>query len=278
MTEQADLSENQTNQSVESSATTEDTTSTPSRSSETVTIKRTTLNYIVIAIVFFAIGLLIGGASFGTASVDSETIESAVESVLVDAGIMQPPANMDILVDDDPFLGPADAPIVIVEFSAYACPYCQRHFEDTLAPLLETYSDYVRYVYRDFPTINPNVSFPASLAANCAREQGQFWEYHDLLFTNQSTLLQGGQSFLTQLASDLGLDTEQFNNCLIQQDYLYEVEGDFDAGIAVGVSGTPAFYINGQAHSGARPYAYFEGIILRELEALGINPNASPNA
>ncbi|MGB7342558.1 MAG: thioredoxin domain-containing protein [Phototrophicaceae bacterium] len=238
-----------------------------------IIIQRTTLNYIVIAAVFFAVGMLIGAVSFGS-SVDSEAIEAAVESVLIDAGIMQAPADMEILVDDDPFLGAEDAPIVIVEFSAYACPYCGRHFEETLQPLLDTYGEYIRYVYRDFPSINPNVSFPASLAANCALEQDMFWEYHELLFLNQNTLAQSGQVYLMQLASDLGLDTVSFDDCLTQQDYLAEVNADFDAGIAVGVTGTPSFYINGQAHSGARPFSYFEAIILRELEAAGIDPSS----
>ncbi len=242
----------------------------PADSEDVIVIPRTTINYLVIAVVFFAVGMLIGTMSFGS-SVDSDTIESAVQNVLIDAGIIQPPADMDILVDDDPFLGPEDAPIVIVEFSAYACPYCGRHFNETLEPLLETYGEYIRYVFRDFPSINPTVSFPASLAANCANEQGFFWEFHEELFANQETMVQSGQAYLNQVASDLGLDTAQFSECLTQQNYLTEVNDDFDTGVAFGVTGTPSFYINGQAHSGARPYQYFENIILRELEAAGID-------
>jgi protein-disulfide isomerase len=235
-----------------------------------VVIPRTTLNYVVIASVFFAVGLLVGSVSFGS-RVDEAAIEVAVQNVLVDAGLVQPPADMDVLVDDDPFIGPEDAPIVIVEFSAYACPYCGRHFNETLEPLLENYGQYIRYVFRDFPTINPNISLPAALAANCAREQGFFWEYHEMLFINQNTLIQTGPAYLNQAASDLGLDTDSFNDCLTEQRYLSEVNDDFNTGVAYGVNGTPAFYINGQAHSGARPYQYFEAIILRELERAGID-------
>ena len=136
------------------------------QNSDVITISRTMLNYLVIAIVFFGVGVAVGAVSFGssnsTVTLDSATIESSVRSVLEDAGIVQPLADMDKLVDDDPFLGPADAPIVIVEFSAYACPYCGRHFTQTFEPLLENYGQYIRYVYRDFPSINPAISVPAA--------------------------------------------------------------------------------------------------------------------
>lgn len=240
---------------------------------DVVVISRVTINYVVIASLFFAVGLLVGGMSF-SATINQDAIEAAVQNVLVEGGLIQPPANMDLLVDDDPFLGPEDAPIVIVEFSAYACPFCGRHFAETFEPILENYGQYIRYVYRDFPATNPEVSYPASFAANCALEQGYFWEYHSALFSNQNTLVQSGGSsiYLTQLAADIGLDTTSFSTCLSEQRYLDEVNADFNAGIVAGVSGTPSFYINGAAHSGARPYEYFEAIILRELEKAGINP------
>ena len=237
---------------------------------EVVVISRTILNYIVIAVMFFAVGVLIGSISFG---VDEAVIEGAVENVLIDAGVIAAPVSMASIVDDDPFLGPEDAPIVMVEFSGYACPFCGRHFVETLEPLLENYGEYIRYVYRDFPSVNQPVAVPASLAANCAIEQNAFWEYHALLFVNQETLfqVQGSNIYLTQLAADLGLDVDSFSTCLTEERYMDEVVNDFNDGIAIGVSGTPGFYINGTAHSGARPYEYFEAVILRELEAAGID-------
>lgn len=237
-----------------------------------VLVSRTYINYVVIAIVFFAVGMLVGGInSSSTATIDEVAIEAAVENVLVEAGIIQAPANMDVLVDDDPFIGPVDAPIVIVEFSAYACPYCGRHYNDTLVPLLENYGQYIRYVYRDFPSINPDVSYPAALAANCANEQGLFWEYHEQLFVNQSAVTQGGEAYLSQLAGMLQMDMDAYSACVTEQRYLQEVNDDFNTGVAMGVTGTPSFYINGQQHSGARPYAYFETIIQRELDSAGID-------
>lgn len=236
---------------------------------DVITLSRSTVNYVVIAIVFFAVGVVIGSFGFGGRT-DQDAIEAAVRDVLVEAGMMNPPADMAVLVDDDPFLGPEDAPIVIVEFSAYACPYCGRHFQQTFAPLLQNYGQYIRYVYRDFPTINPNVSVPASLAANCAQVQGQFWEYHNLLFANQELL---GADYFTQAAQELGLDMTAFNACVQEQTFVQEVNSDYNDGIALGISGTPSFYINGKFYSGARPYEYFEAIILRELEAAGIQAN-----
>lgn len=238
---------------------------------DNVVISRTTVNNVVIAVVFFALGMLISGLTSSGSTVDEAAIEAAVESVLIDAGIIQPPADMAILVDDDPFIGPENAPIIIVEFSAYACPYCGRHYNETLVPLLENYGQYIRYVYRDFPSINPDVSYPASLAANCAREQGMFWEYHEQLFVNQSAVAQAGEAYMTQLASQVGLEMDAFSTCVVEQRYLQEVNDDFNTGVAMGVTGTPSFYINGQQHSGARPYAYFETVIQRELDRAGID-------
>jgi protein-disulfide isomerase len=236
-----------------------------------ITLSRTTVNYVVIAVAFFAVGIVVGMFGFGGRSnVDEAAIEAAVSRVLIDAGVMMPPADMTVLVDDDPYLGDENAPIVIVEFSAYACPYCGRHFQQTFAPLLENYGEYIRYVYRDFPTINPNVSVPASLAANCANEQGKFWDYHNILFAHQDLL---GPDYFVQAASDLGLDMAAFNTCVQEQTYIQEVNSDYSAGIQLGISGTPSFYINGRFYSGARPYEYFESIILRELEKAGIQPS-----
>jgi protein-disulfide isomerase len=243
-------------------------TETP-RQEEVITLSKTTINYVVIAIVFFAVGVLIGSFGFGGMT-NKDAIEEAVRDVLIEAGVMQPPADMVLLADDDPFLGAANAPVVIVEFSAYACPYCGRHFQQTFGPLLENYGQYIKYVYRDFPTINPNISVPASLAANCANEQGKFWEYHNLLFGNQELL---GADYFGQAAQELGLDMTAFNDCVQAQTYIQEVNGDYSDGVSLGISGTPSFYINGKFYSGARPYEYFENIILRELEAAGIQAN-----
>lgn len=232
-----------------------------------------TINYLVIALTFAVLGAALGifvyrdfapQPTVETASLDNAAVEAIVEDVLLQRGLIK---DMQVMADDDPFVGPQDAPIVIVEFSAYACPYCGRHFEETFTPLLENYGEHIRYVFRDFPSINQAVSFPASLAANCAYEQDKFWDYHALLYENQSSL---GENFFYSAAEMVELDMDEFETCYTDQRYSDEVSVDFQAGIDNDVSGTPSFYINGQFHSGARPYAYFERIIQQELDALGI--------
>lgn len=237
------------------------------KSSDTVTFSRNTFNALVIGATFLVIGLVIGALAFGNGGgVDEAAVRAIVRDVLEESGT-DLKEDMAIMVDDDPYIGPEDAPIVIVEFSAYACPYCGRHFEQTFEPLLENYGQHIRYVYRDFPTINPDVSFPASMAANCAAEQGQFWEYHDMLFSNQELL---SVDYLTVAASQLNLDMDSFSECLADQRYYSEVENDFYDASVLGVSGTPSFYINGEFYSGAQAYEFFERVIQRELDRAGI--------
>lgn len=242
--------------------------STPTQA-ETIPPSRIMLNYALIAAVFLGVGFFLG-LNLSSDSLDEATVRDIVEQAVagIDVGGSGSGIDMDVMVDDDPYLGPEDAPIVIVEFSAYACPYCSRHFNTTLEPLLENYGDYIRYVFRDFPTINPNISQPAALAAGCAHEQGKFWEYHELLFANQSQL---GMAFYNQAAADVGLDMEQFTACFDENRYADEIENDFFDGMINGITGTPSFYINGEFFSGAQPYEFFERIIQRELRARGIN-------
>lgn len=233
-------------------------------------VQQVMIYYVVIAVVFLATGFVMGyafNASRSSSSVDAAQIEQIVRRALADAGVGEAKEDMTQMVNDDPYLGEADAPIVIVEFSAYACPYCGRHFQQTFAPLLENYGQYIRYVYRDFPSINPNVSFPAAMAANCANEQGKFWQYHDTLLNNQSLL---APAYFVQVAEELGMDMDSFNSCFDDQKYYEEVNTDFYDGMALGISGTPSFYINGKFYSGAQPYQFFERVIQRELNTLGI--------
>lgn len=234
--------------------------------SDTVTLRRSTLNAIIVGVVFLVIGVVVGALAVGNNSIDEAAVRRIVADILRDSGV-EAGEDMQLMADDDPYLGEEDAPIVIVEFSAYACPYCGRHFEQTFEPLLENYGQYIRYVYRDFPTINPNVSFPAAMAANCAEEQGMFWEYHEILFENQDLL---SVAYLTEAAAQLGLDMDSFNTCLSDQRYYAEVENDYYDASVLGISGTPSFYINGKFYSGAQPYEFFERVIQRELDAAGI--------
>lgn len=175
----------------------------------------------------------------------------------------QAPSRVEVSVDDDPARGPEDAPVVIIEFSDYQCPYCKRWRMQVYDPLFETYGDKIRFVYRDFPlqSIHPE-AVPAAVAANCAGEQGKYWEYHDLLFLGGKEL---GRDTYLAYAEELGLDMEAFQTCLESEEQRQEVLDDFNDGVRLGVRGTPTFFINGLPVVGAQPFNVFQNIIEQEL-------------
>ena len=174
----------------------------------------------------------------------------------------QQPSRIEVSIDDDPSIGPENAPITIVEFSDFRCPFCAKA-KPTITQILETYGAQIRFVYRDFPILGPQ-SQKVAEAAECADEQGKFWEYHDMLFANQQAL--DNPNKLKQLAADLGLDTARFNDCLDSGKMASEVENDIRDGQNYGVRGTPAFFINGILVSGAQPFSVFQQIIEEELK------------
>jgi protein-disulfide isomerase len=158
--------------------------------------------------------------------------------------------------------GPANAPIEIIEFSDFQCPFCQRA-NPTVEQVLKTYGDRIHFVYRHFPLNNHPNARPAAEASQCAAEQGKFWEYHDTLFANPSKL---SDADLKQHAAGLGLDTGKFNACVDTHKYKAQVDADMEAGEEAGVNGTPAFFVNGRMLSGAQPYEQFKRLIDEELE------------
>jgi len=169
--------------------------------------------------------------------------------------------RVDVGVDDDPAKGPAGAPVTIVEFSDFQCPYCSRA-EAVVKQILDNYKDKVRFVYRDFPLpMHPNAG-KASEAAQCANEQGKYWEYHDALYADQSKL---ALADLQATAERLGLKAEAFKTCLESGKFAAEVSKDLADGQKAGVGSTPSFFINGVPVVGARDFAAFAEIIDREL-------------
>lgn len=176
------------------------------------------------------------------------------------------PPRVDVQVAaDEPAKGPADAPILIVEYSEFQCPYCQR-VGPTVKQVLDTYGDKVRLVFRDYPLPFHNNAAMASQAGQCAHDQGKFWEYHDKLFANQKAL---EVDSLKKYAAELGLDADKFNACLDSGSQKAKVDADVERGTASGVRGTPAFFINGRFLSGAQPFAAFQAIIDEELDLAG---------
>lgn len=168
----------------------------------------------------------------------------------------------DIPVDNDPSLGVEDAPITLIEFSDYECPFCTRWHTDVFAPLMEKYPDQVRFVYRDFPLPSHPNAIPAAEAANCANEQGAFWEYHDRLFATTQGL---SPALYEKIASELSLDMEQFKKCVEDRTYQAEVDADFQFAANLGVSSTPTFFLNGIPIVGAQPFEFFDEVVRREL-------------
>ena len=163
---------------------------------------------------------------------------------------------------DDPSIGAASAPVTLVEFSDFQCPFCQR-VAPTLKQVRQTYGDKVRLVWKDFPLtqIHPQ-AFKAGEAAHCAGDQGKFWEYHDRLFANQQALQPND---LKKHAADLGLDAAKFNSCLDSSKYGERVRDGVAEGSRLGVNSTPMVYINGRVLSGAQPYEAFASVIDEEL-------------
>lgn len=171
------------------------------------------------------------------------------------------PPRLKVADGGRPARGPAAALVQIIEFSDFECPFCLRA-HPTVLKVLSTYGDKVRLVYRHYPLPNHPNARPAAEASACADEQGKFWEFHDRLFENQTKLTAAD---LKQYASTLGLDSGKFNACFDSHKFAAQVEDDMEAGEAVGVSGTPAFFINGRVVSGAQPFEVFKRIIDEEL-------------
>ncbi len=220
--------------------------------------------FYVLIVIAFAAGLLAGYLVWGVhSSAPAPQAQAATPQAAADQPTSEP-KRYDVATDDDPAIGPKTAPVTIIEFSDYQCPYCRRWAQQVEGKLLETYGDKIRLVYRDFPLtrIHP-YALPAAEAANCAGEQGKYWEYHDALFSGKYEL---GEEAFTAYAKDLGLDTDQFAQCMKEHRYRDEVEGDLNYALALGVQSTPTFFINGIAVVGAQPFEVFASIIDQELK------------
>lgn len=245
-------------------------------SDEVFTLSPQLFNYGVIAVLFLIVGIAIGALLFGGGSgIDEATLRIALREELADLELNASAAAVDYMADDDPFQGPADAPVTIVEFSDFLCSFCRRHYQQTLAPLLEEYDGLVKYVYRDYPGVGGQYAVQAALAAECANDQGQFWPYHNVLFDNAEALASDDlANMLVGFAGQLSLDVDAFSACLEEQTHLQDIVLDRTDGDSNGVSGTPGFFINGRFLSGAQPIDTFRALIDRELARLNIDPDA----
>ena len=177
--------------------------------------------------------------------------------------IMIKPPRVEVATWENPATGPANAPVTIVEFSDFQCPFCKRA-ESTLKQLMAHYRGKVRLVYMDFPLPMHSHALDAAEAARCAGEQDKFWQYHDSLFGDQA---RESPEDLKALAVRLGLDASRFNRCFEQSKYQKQIMQSAAEGKRLGVTGTPTFYVDGRELVGAVPYDNFTKTIDEELAA-----------
>ncbi len=231
--------------------------------------RRLSINIIWLPLVFF-LGVGVGYLLRGSNVITGPASKAAVGTISP-GGQDQPAAQTtprkvtryDVTDDNDPALGPANAPITIIEFSDYECPFCAKWQAEVLPRIQQAYPTQVRLVYRDFPlTSIHSDALSAAEAANCAGDQGAYWKYHDKLFAAENGL---GKDALLKYASDLGLEMTAFESCLNSEKYKSEVEGDLNFAVDLGVRSTPTFFINGLAIVGAQPFEVFKGVIDKEL-------------
>ncbi len=270
-----------------------ETKSNEFETSSKVTINKSTYNNMLKGIVAaIAIATFLGGYSLGTldnsnSGISQEELKEIISEIEIKTTptvqptqqATQPTAAQlfKVSIDDDPMKGDPNAPVTIIEFSDFQCPFCSRFYQQTLPQIEKDYIDTgkVKFVYRDLPldSLHPNAR-PAHIAAECADEQGKFWEFHDVLFEKQSEWNRLAaadlQSTLNQYASDLGLQSTSFENCLKSEKIADEVNKDSLDAARVGATGTPAFFIGNEKDgfiklTGAQPYPSFQAAIDAQL-------------
>lgn len=175
--------------------------------------------------------------------------------------MLDPPRYTVATTAVDPVRGAASAPVTIIEFSDYQCPFCAR-VNPTLEQVRKTYGDKVKIIFKDFPLANHPQAPKAAEAAHCAGEQGKYWELHDHMFANQRAL---NVPELKQYAATLGMDAAKFNQCLDSGKHAGLVAAGTAQGEKMGVNSTPTLYINGRAVIGAQPFEAFKAVIDEEL-------------
>ncbi|MBV1911102.1 MAG: DsbA family protein [Kangiellaceae bacterium] len=195
-------------------------------------------------------------------------IESKKQGVIIN---LRPPipTRVEIAINGAPVLGPKNAPITIIEYSDFQCPFCTRA-EVTVKQLLKNYPGKIKVVYKQFPLSFHQDAFKAAEASLCANEQSDeyFWELHDHMLANPRKLTAGA---LVEKASSMGLNKTQFEQCVKSSKYASKVNQDIDEGQRLGVEATPMFYINGITVRGAQPLEAFVKVIESELALLATN-------
>jgi protein-disulfide isomerase len=242
---------------------------------EFVTFKRSHF-YSVLVVLAFAVGLLLGFVIWGRdAAVTAVAAEPSAQQAAQPSGqVAEVPVTpepqytrYEIPTEGYPSLGPADAPITIVEFSDFQCPFCRRFHEETYQALLDAYPGQIRFVYRNLPltSIHPD-AMPSAIASLCANDQNAYWDYHGKLFSSETLT----RDTFVQYAADLSLNVDEFTACLDSGKHDEFIQQDMNFALDLGVQSTPTFFINGLAIVGAQPLSAFQQII--DLELTGAIP------
>lgn len=207
--------------------------------------------------------LIISGVIFYTKGYNTANIGSGAPK---DGGAIS------VSADDDAFMGPKNAKVVLIEFSDFQCPFCRRFWKETLPNIKKDFIDTgkIKFVYRDFPLNFHPAALPSAQGSECARDQGKYWEFHDKIFQEQDLKGEGTITFtaidIKRWASEIGLDTGKFNGCFDSEKYASEVEKDYNDGVRYGVSGTPTVFVNGKGIVGAQPFEAFKAAIEEALK------------
>ncbi len=253
-----------------------------------ILVKKSTFNGLVVGlIVLVGITTFFAGSYFinlNSDQISSDDLDKAIAKLELKLLQNQLPTNqptepVKISADDDPFFGNPDAPITIIEFSDFQCPFCARFHTQTLPAIFTEYIEQgkVKLVFRDFPILRIHSNaLSASVAAECANDQGDFKGMHDILFEKQNEWNQletvEALSLFSQYASNMQLDQESFDSCLTSGKHISEIRKDLDDGRDYGVSGTPGFFVGNDQIGyvelkGAQPFESFKKIIDAQLDA-----------
>lgn len=182
--------------------------------------------------------------------------------------ILLEPPRLDAKVrEHNPTRGPELAPVTLIEYTDFQCPYCGRS-QATLEALRERYGKRIRFVFKNLPLPMHQNSRSAAEAAMCAKDQGKFWEMHDWLFANHTKL---GQENILKQAEKMGLDVEALKKCINDKVHSSEIDQDVEEAQSFGITGTPGFIINGRLLTGAQPVENFESVINEELTRRGVD-------
>ncbi|OGP48412.1 MAG: hypothetical protein A2X89_03500 [Deltaproteobacteria bacterium GWD2_55_8] len=181
------------------------------------------------------------------------------------------------LAKDGPKRGNDKAPVTLIEFSDFQCSFCRKFWQTTLPLIEKKYisTGKVKFVYRHLAILGKH-SVASAQAAECAGERGKFWEYHDKLFASAGSPLAFTDGKLKSYAKELGLKSQDFNQCLDSGKHLKKVEGETATAAFLGARGTPAFFLNGQLLVGAQPFQVFEAAIEKELKITSSSGKAKP--